>query len=499
MLKKVRVGTAIISFGLLSLLFLDFTGTLHSWFGWLAKVQFFPALLAINVFVVLALILLTWVFGRLYCSVICPLGVLQDIISWIAGKQKKNRFTYSPSISWLRYGLLALFIIAILAGFSAIASIIEPYSSFGRIVSNLFAPVYLAINNGLAYLSASTDSYVFYPADIWVKSTFIFAIAVLTFITISILAWRNGRTYCNIICPVGTFLGLFSRFSLFRPVINTEKCNGCGLCASNCKSACIDSKNHSVDYSRCVTCYNCMEKCNKKAIRYSFDNSKNTLKESTASEIPDENGNNTRRAFLSMTVLFAIAGITNAQKKIVEGGLAIIKEKKIPERTTQIAPPGSVGFKNFRNHCTACGLCISACHNQVLRPSQRISTLMLPEMSYERGYCRPECTSCSEVCPTSAITKISKEEKSAIQIGYAVWIRDNCVVLTDDVDCGNCARHCPSGAIEMVPYNPDYTESRKIPAINTERCIGCGSCENICPSRPLSAIYVEGTEIHRVV
>ena len=141
---------------------------------------------------------------------------------------------------------------------------------------------------------------------------------------------------------------------------------------------------------------------------------------------------------------------------------------------------------------------MAACPNQV-RPSGKLMTLMQPEMSYERGYCRPECTKCSEVCPTGAIRPITAAEKSATQIGHAVWIADNCVVNTDGVDCGNCARHCPTGAIHMVHKDPDNPDSPLIPAVNEERCIGCGACENLCPSRPFSAIYVEGHLRHRTV
>lgn len=99
MLRKIRIVAATICFTLITLLFLDFTGTLHLWFGWLAKIQFLPAVLALNVGVVAFLVILTLLFGRVYCSVICPLGVFQDIVSWISGKRKKNRFRYSPAIS----------------------------------------------------------------------------------------------------------------------------------------------------------------------------------------------------------------------------------------------------------------------------------------------------------------------------------------------------------------------------------------------------------------
>ena len=124
---------------------------------------------------------------------------------------------------------------------------------------------------------------------------------------------------------------------------------------------------------------------------------------------------------------------------------------------------------------------------------------MQPESSYERGYCRPECTKCSEVCPAGAICKIDKAEKSSIQIGHAVWVKENCLPVTDGVKCGNCARHCPVGAITMVPSDPKDESSIKIPVVDTERCIGCGACENLCPSRPFSAIYVEGIERHRTI
>lgn len=124
---------------------------------------------------------------------------------------------------------------------------------------------------------------------------------------------------------------------------------------------------------------------------------------------------------------------------------------------------------------------------------------MQPYMSYERGYCRPECTRCSEVCPAGAILKIDKAEKSSIQIGHAVWVKDLCIPLTDKQECGNCARHCPVNAITMVPSDLSNPDSLKIPAVNEARCIGCGACENLCPARPLSAIYVEGHERHRVL
>ena len=242
MLRKIRVTFATVFFILITLLFLDFTGTIHIWFGWMAKIQFLPELLALNAGIIIFLILLTLLFGRIYCSVICPLGVFQDLVSWISGsrKKKKYRFSFSPAKTWLRWGVFALFVIALIAGFSAFAALLAPYSSYGRIASNLFAPVYQLGNNLLAYLSERANSYLFYSTEVWIKSLSTFIVAVITFLVLTFLAWKNGRTYCNTICPVGTILGFLSKYALFRPVIDTEKCNNCGLCTHKCKAACIN-------------------------------------------------------------------------------------------------------------------------------------------------------------------------------------------------------------------------------------------------------------------
>ena len=495
MLKKIRLTLAVVFFAMTTLLFLDFTGTVHTWFGWMAKVQFLPAVLALNLGVVAFLVVLTLLVGRVYCSVICPLGVFQDIVSWISGRRKgkKNRFSYSPAVSWLRYAVLVLFVVAMVAGFSSIAALVAPYSAYGRIASNLFAPLWQWGNNLLAYAAERMDSYAFYETDVWLKSMPVFVVAAVTLIVVVVLAWKGGRTYCNTICPVGTVLGLLSRYSIFRPVIDAGKCTSCSLCSRRCKASCIDFKNHKIDYSRCVACMDCLDVCNKGAISFTGRHVASEASEGKKSTAVDGE----RRAFLSVTATAVAAAALKAQEKKVDGGLAVIEDKKIPERQTHILPPGSWTASSFAQHCTACQLCVSVCPNQVLRPSTQLTKIMQPEMSYERGYCRPECTRCSDVCPTGAIKPITRADKSSIQIGHAVWIKKNCIPLTDGVQCGNCARHCPAGAIIMIPSDSYNPESLKIPAVNVERCIGCGACENLCPARPFSAIYVEGHERHR--
>ena len=490
--SKIRKILAGVFFVCITLLFLDFTGSIHAYLGWMAKIQFLPAVLALNLIVVAALVLLTLLMGRIYCSVICPLGVLQDIFGWFGKKAKKNRYSYSKPLNVLRYIMLGVLVIALVAGFGSVAALLAPYSAFGRIASNLLSPIYLWGNNLLAMWAESVDSYAFYSAEVWFKGGLTFIVALVTLVALFVLAYRNGRTYCNTICPVGTVLGFLSKYSYLKPVIDTSKCNGCGLCAKNCKAACINSQNHEIDYSRCVVCLDCVDKCKKGAIKYVPSNKVKKQAPSATSEAG-------RRAFLSTSALIATATMAQEVKQKMDGGFATIEDKEVPNRKTPITPFGSLSAKNMAQHCTACQLCVQVCPNQVLRPSGDLMKFMQPEMSYERGYCRPECTKCSEVCPTGAIKPITKEAKSSTQIGHAKWHRCTCIVNTDNVQCGNCAEHCPTGAIQMVPKDANDPKSLKIPAVNTERCIGCGACEYVCPSRPFSAIRVEGHEVHREI
>ncbi|MDO5566132.1 MAG: 4Fe-4S binding protein, partial [Planctomycetia bacterium] len=300
----------------------------------------------------------------------------------------------------------------------------------------------------------------------------------------------------------------------------------------NCKSSCIDSEHREIDYSRCVVCGDCMKACKTNAIQFELPlikpASSDSIVQSESAVISaavssqsadarpaDSRRSETnpessaavlaRRGFLAGVVSLLSAQTVHAQKpnedimQRGDGGLAPLKERAIPNRKTAIVPPGAVSLRHFDRCCTACQLCVSACPNHVLQPSSRLKNLMKPEVSFDRGWCRPECTECSQVCPTGAIRFLSTADKSSQQIGHSVWTKERCIVLTDDVQCDNCARHCPAEAIQMVLSDPKNPNSKKIPVIDEEKCIGCGACEFLCPARPVSAIHVEGHERHRTI
>ena len=496
------------TFILITLLFLDFSGVLHKYLSFLAKMQFIAAFMTASVtsvVILIAILAVTLVFGRVYCSVVCPMGIFQDGMARLGRIGRKNPCSYSKAKNILRYSILVVFIVVCsMAGFAGLASLIEPYSAYGRMAQNLFQPVYLWCNNLLALIAERANSYAFYEKEVWIRSIPTFVIAAVTFVAIGFLAIRNGRTYCNTICPVGSILGLFSRFSLLKMHIDEEKCVGCDLCTKNCKASCINGKEHLLDYSRCVMCGDCMALCPQEAIDYKHikwtsEFAQKRAEDAKVTEQKPEKVDEGKRAF-TLTSLMLLAGAATAQTKVkLDGGLAKIEDKMEPKRGTPIVPPGAHSLKDFTRRCTACQLCVSKCPNDVLRPSNELTTLMQPRMSFEKGACRVECTACSEVCPTGAISLITKEEKSAIKIGHAVWVQQNCVTVTDKVECGNCARHCPAGAIMMLPSDPKDESSAKRPVVNENKCIGCGMCEYVCPSRPYPAIFVVGEEEHEMI
>lgn len=442
-LKVIRIILAALMLLGITALLLDTTGVLRHWLGWMPKVQLLPAMMALNVAVVVAILLVTLVIGRFYCAVVCPMGIFQDLFVWahklVFGKKRPYR--YRKPANWLRYTVLALFVLAMLVGMNSIAVLIAPYSAYARMVTGLHA-------SGLAQ---------------WV--------AIATLAVIGLMSFTMGRLWCNTICPVGSLLGLLAKHRLLGIRIDAAKCVGCRKCEHGCKSMCIDIDNKRIDHSRCVDCWNCLAQCQVGAISLGG-------KQPAESTKPVDDS---RRKFVAGTVAVGAAMAVQAQEQKLDGGLAALMDKQVPQRKTPLKPFGSQSIKNFGTRCTACQLCVSQCPEKVLRPSAKLESLMQPELNYTDGYCRMACTRCSEVCPAGAIQPISKEEKTAISIGCAVVLKDNCI------GCGTCARHCPSAAISMVDGKP---------AVNEARCLGCGACEYYCPARPMTAIYVEGREIH---
>lgn len=490
MLKKTRIVLSALFFGLITFYFLDFAEVLPNEFHVLAHIQLVPAILSVSIFSLISLIAITFIFGRIYCSVICPMGIFQDLVNWISKKtaKKKKRFRFSPARNILRGAVLAVTIVASLSGFMAILGLLDPYSAFGRMVTNVFKPVYMSGNNLLESIFSHFDNYTFYQVDASLLSVSSFIIGLVTFLLIGFLAWRHGRAWCNTVCPVGTVLGFISRFSLFKIRIDESKCTHCMICGTKCKASCIDSKNQRIDYTRCVDCFDCLGACKEGALVYSIPTLKKHKEEQTTTS------DASKRRFL-------IAGLTTAAATTevlaqAKAAIATASGKKSDKRQTPITPPGSVSLAHFQQHCTSCHLCVSKCPSHVLKPAfmeYGLGGVMQPTVYFEKGFCNFDCTVCGDVCPNGAIRPLTTEQKHLTQMGKVVFIEENCIVYTDGTSCGACSEHCPTQALAMIPYKDGLT----IPHVNTDICVGCGGCEYICPARPYRAVYIEGNKVQQ--
>lgn len=481
-LKTIRVGLSLLFFLPIVLFFIDFTGKLPTQLHQFLHLQWIPALLSLNLVALCILLVLSLFFGRIYCSVICPLGVFQDVLSWktrLFRKKKKHRFEYTKPQTILRYSILAITIIVFLFDSSFLVLLFDPYSTFGRIVSQLFRPLVIWANNGLAGLLSKTGNYTLYEVEQVSFVPIAFGISLLFFLVVTIMSWSKGRSYCNTICPVGTGLGILSRFSIFKISFDESNCTQCGLCSKQCKSQCIDSKNMKVDDSRCVTCFNCLSACKKGGIKYDF-RYKKTIRKPAQEKI-----DNSRRTFLLTSGVIVATAALAKPKQVISNNDSILSRKPI-------MPPGATSIEHFSAHCTGCQLCVSKCPMQVLKPAALqygILGITQAHLAFSTHvFCSYDCNICTTVCPTGALKKLSIEEKKVTQIGVANFREHKCVVFTDEKDCGACSEHCPTQAVHMIPYKNGLT----IPEVTKDICIGCGACESICPVRPYQAIYVEG-------
>lgn len=492
-LRKIRIAVSVFFLSITAVVFLDVNHFLSSKFiNYIIYFQFVPSILKFfNAYTLIAtgfilVLFLVLLYGRVYCSSICPIGTIQDISSKVSKKiNKRKKFHFKKEFKLLRYVVLVLTIISIFSGNLLLLNLLDPYSNAGRIFSQLLNPLVVAGNNFLSSTLERFDIYLIYPIDPKSYSYLLALFPFLFLIIILYLSFKRGRLYCNTICPVGTLLGLLSKFSFYQIKINKSECEGCGVCEKVCKAECIDFKTKDIDFSRCIACFNCLDVCPSEVISY-----KRIWKER---EVSNEEKDTSKREFISKTFIYLI-GLT---------GISFSQVKIIPEKESTVAvhkklflsPPGSKSLEHYNSSCTACHLCITACPTKVLQPSFLefgFLGMLQPHMDFKTSFCNYDCVVCSEVCPTGAIFPLVQENKKLIQIGKAIFVKENCIVETEKKACGACSEHCPTKAVDMV----NYKDGLKIPEVTEKFCVGCGACEYACPTFPYKAIYVEGHEFH---
>ncbi|EIP96601.1 polyferredoxin [Opitutaceae bacterium TAV1] len=544
-LRLLRIVAAALCLLAVSAAFLDFRDAIPASFKHAAtSIQFLPSAIALASGAVLSLACIavlgiTLIAGRVYCSTICPLGVLQDVVARIAKKLRRKKpklLTHRPAYNKIRYGILALVIVAVLTGWGGFAlAWLDPYSHFGRFAGTLFRPLVIGANNLAAPLAQHFGSNALpHVALPWAGIGVFLPVAVIFSVVVLMSAWR-GRLWCNTVCPVGALLGIFSRKALFRLTIDRSACVRCGDCLRTCKAQCIDLRKQEIDFSRCVGCFDCVSVCDENGLNYrwlgrppkagglefgvqSSEFSKTKPQKNSAPPPPPgspsrtlsskpETPNSTaqspaRRAFLAtlatgtVALVSVRAGKDDAPDNIPASGNAHAADTgSIPRRQT-VAPPGAQSIDRFVARCTACQLCVSACPSHVLEPAVfgygSLEGIMKPRLNFDRSFCNINCTTCGGVCPDHALLPLALAEKQRTRIGVAEVTRSRCIVITDDTACGACAEHCPTAALQMKQRGARHAE----PVVDERYCIGCGACQFACPALPKKAVIVRGLATH---
>jgi len=461
-LKPLRITVALLFFLSTALLFSGLASFLPvrvvrciTWLQFIPSFLKFGTLVSISAAGFIIVIISALLFGRVYCSFICPLGILQDVFIRASAIFRKKPNTYKRPLHAISFSILAICILPVFIRNIFFLNLLDPFGLSGKIFAGFRGALFLSL--GL-----------------------LFFFALLSFV--------KNRWYCNVICPVGIFLGLLSRISFLRISIDGGRCGVCGTCEGVCKANCIDFREHRLDFDRCVGCMNCLDSCPEKAIGYRV----HWKKSITASENNVSVVDSSRRNFIKTAAggMATLAGLMAPPRLFAEAG-------PLPEMHP-VMPPGAISVWHFTQKCTACQLCISSCPTHVLQPSffeYGLSGLFQPKMDFKRAYCKYDCTRCLEVCPTGAIQLSELKEKQLIQIGIAIFEKNQCLVVEKQIPCAKCAEHCPAKAIDLQPYLGDL----KIPEVNIKLCNGCGACEFICPVKPDKAIYVEANTYQRTL
>ncbi len=358
-----------------------------------------------------AMLFLTLLLGRVYCSTICPLGLFQELLTLIFRRKMAVQKNHP-----YKYFLAALVLGTLIGGTACLVRFIDPYTLFGSAASGA-----------------------------WLGLVLLVALAVLV--------WFKGRMFCANICPVGTALGLVSKHAFNQMYMEEDKCVSCGLCAAKCPTGSINFKAKSIDNETCIKCFRCLGVCKRNGIRFG-----------SALQKPVK-FNPSRRKLLIGGAAMAVLALS------IKGGITLSKSIAAKVKKV-ILPAGAESVGSFANKCLNCNLCVQNCPMKIIKKSN--GDYPTVHIDYQDSFCDYDCHRCSEVCPSGAIRKLSLAQKQKTQIGLAEIDESKCIkcglcvmkcpreaiskedggfpLVNSDmcIGCGACHSACPVKAISMA-------------------------------------------------
>ncbi len=425
-----------------------------------------------SLFLCLVLVLLTLIFGRIFCSWICPLGVLNHVMSALPSVLKKRQRILSnewrPVYQTKYYVLLAMLV---LSGFGVLqVGILDPIA---LTVRSFAITVFPGLQHAGAPIYATQP---YYLGGWFVGVLFVVVLAANRFVM---------RLWCRMLCPLGGLLGLLAKFSLFRIHRDQDACIACHKCTEACHGAC--DPHDALRVSDCVMCLNCVETCDSGALKVTF--------------LPTEESEHKAPDLARRKVLASVAtGVALVPALRTSHGVMRGADHDV------IRPPGSLAEEYFAAKCIKCGACARACPTGVIQLAALeagFEGLWTPILRFDIGNCTHTCNLCSRVCPTGAIKpftpadRVGKPPKvEPLRLGTAFFDRGRCLPWAMGTACIVCEEVCPTSpkAIWLedaeVKRSDGTTLKVRLPHLDPARCIGCGICQNRCPVGAKAAIRV---------
>jgi MauM/NapG family ferredoxin protein len=435
--------------------------------GWLSSGTFYKGLLWSLVIIIPTLFL-----GRFFCAWICPLGILNQFLSWLFnGRRASEEYEqnqYRKSYA-LKYYLLAILLVL---------------AAFGSLQIGLLDPIALMVRSFTASVLPAADQA---GAGIALAQPVFQGGALIAGILIGILLANRflTRWWCRVLCPLGALLGVLARRAPLRIQRDVDKCIDCNKCLKSCQGGC--DPHAELRVSECHVCMNCIEDCPTQALHFGLPNER-----SSAHRPLDVNRRRTVETVIATAIAFpmlrsSVSANSNPAPKVIR-------------------PPGSLPEEEFLARCIKCSACMKVCPTNVLQPALLeggIEGLWTPILENRIGYCEQNCILCGQVCPTGAIRSITVQEKvgaapfeQPMKLGTAFYDHGRCLPWAMHIECIVCEEMCPTSPKAIWYKSVDIsgrdgeTVTLKQPYVDPRLCIGCGICENKCPVEDKAAIRI---------
>jgi polyferredoxin/Pyruvate/2-oxoacid:ferredoxin oxidoreductase delta subunit len=435
-------------------------------FSWLL----FPAVLTL---------VFTALLGRFFCGWICPLGTVLDLVTVRIKKSAPIRLLKGNLKYWLLVPLIcaAFFRVNLSGILDPIAILVRAltfflYPIFGDAARGSWVGLYRLIGERRDLLAPGFNLLrdhllpfreTFYPLAF---------LSAAMFLAIVFLERYESRNWCRNLCPLGTLLGLFSRFSPLKRA-PAQLCADCKACRAVCPTS-FDGE--ILRKEECILCMECQRACRFDRVKFFWSR-------------PSSDGGRflpERRVLLGGLLSgFFLAGSFRFRRPEAESRL--------------LRPPGVRSEEEFLKKCVRCGECMKVCLRGALYPAisqAGVEGVFTPVLTPRLGYCEYNCTLCGQVCPTAAIPNLPAPQKKREVIGKAVFDKNHCLPYARSTNCIVCEEHCPipqkairSKTVEELDLNGRPVTLQK-PYLVEELCNGCGICENVCPLEGKSGIEV---------